>query len=184
MAVTAVYDANVLFPNTLRDLLLRVAQADLVRAKWTDQILAEMLTALERTRPGIAVEKLEILRSRMNAAVRDCLVLGYEPIAETLDLPDKDDRHVLAAAIRCGAQIIVTANVKDFPNTALRPLGIEALRPDEFVLDLIDLDAKIVWACLQQIADSRRNPPGTVDDVLLQLERSGLVESVAALRSS
>ncbi len=182
--VVAIYDANVLYPNTLRDLLLRAAQADLVQAKWTDAILDEVLTALQRTRPDIPVEKLTVLRSRMIAAVRDCLVTGYESLVDSFDLPDKDDRHVLAAAVRCGAQIIVTANIKDFPAGVLQPLGIEALAPDDFIHDLIDLDAKIVWACLQQIADSRRNPPETVDDIMLQLERSGLVESVAALRSS
>jgi hypothetical protein len=72
----------------------------------------------------------------MNASVRDCLVPDFEPLVGGLDLPDKDDRHVLAAAIRCGAQTIVTANVKDFPVTALRRLGIEALTPDDFVFDL------------------------------------------------
>jgi hypothetical protein len=118
----------------------------------------------------------------MNVAVRDCLVRGYEPLVDGLELPDKDDRHVLAAAIRCQAQVIVTANVKDFPQSVLGPFGIEALNPDDFVHDLIDLEAKVVWACLQRIADSRRRPPETVNDVLLQLERSGLVESVAALR--
>lgn len=135
MVVTAVYDANVLFPNTLRDLLIRVAQADMVRAKWTEAILDEMLTALTISRPGIPANKLLVLRNRMNAAV-------------------------------------------------LRPLGIEALSPDDFIHDLIDIDGKIVWACGQQIADSRRNPPEGVEDILSQLERSGLVESVAALRMS
>jgi hypothetical protein len=118
----------------------------------------------------------------MNDAVRDCLVTGFESITETLDLPDKDDRHVLAAAIRCDAQAIVTANLRDFPHHVLSAWGVEAIAPDEFVLDLIDLDLKVVWACVQQIADSRVNPPQDVDEVLSQLERSGLIEAASALR--
>lgn len=73
-------------------------------------------------------------------------MFGYEPMVDGLDLPDQDDRHLLAKAIRCNAQIIVTTNVKDLPNAVLRPLGIEALSPDDFIHDLIDLDGKIVWA--------------------------------------
>jgi hypothetical protein len=91
---------------------------------------------------------------------------------------------VLAAAIACRADAIVTFNLSDFPEDALAQWGIGAWSPDEFLLELIDLDAKRVWGCLQRIADSRRNPPETIDDVLAHLERSGLIESTAALRGS
>jgi hypothetical protein len=99
-----------------------------------------------------------------------------------LKLPDPDDRHVLAAAIKAGAQTIVTSNLKDFPADALAAWNVEAKSPDDFILDQIDLDDRIVWACVQQIVDSRVNPPETVEDVLDALENAGLVESVAALR--
>ncbi|MEV1172406.1 PIN domain-containing protein [Nonomuraea sp. NPDC049784] len=118
----------------------------------------------------------------MNSAVRDCLVEGYEPLIEGLKLSDPDDRHVLAAAIKARAQVIVTLNLKDFPPEDLAAWDIEAKSPDDFVLDLIDLDGRVVWACVQQIADSRTSPPETVDDVLDALEVAGLVESAAALR--
>jgi predicted nucleic acid-binding protein len=182
MTVTAIYDACVLYPNTLRDLLIRLGQAGLVRAKWTGLILDEMLAALGRERPDIPPEKLTVLRDRMNAAVRDCLVTGFETLVDSLDLPDKDDRHVLAAAIRCGAEAIVTFNCRDFPSPTIARWNVEAIDPDDFILDLIDLDAKVVWACLQQIADSRTRPPEGIEDILSQLERSGLIEAVAALR--
>ncbi|WP_245667362.1 hypothetical protein [Actinomadura macra] len=90
---------------------------------------------------------------------------------------------MLAAAIKAGAQIIVTANIKDFPKESLEPWALEAKTPDEFVLDQIDIDDRNVWACVQEIADTRNNPPETVDDVLDALERAGLVEAVAALRA-
>lgn len=182
MTFIVVYDANVLYPNTLRDLLIRIAQAGLVQAKWTMQILDEMLAALARTRPGIPPHKLDRLRDLMNKSVRDCLVTGYEPLIEGLKLPDPDDRHVLAAAIKSGAQVIVTSNLKDFPSADLEPWGTEAKSPDDFVLDQVGIDAPTVAACVQQISDSRVNPPQDVEDVLSQLERDGLVASIAALR--
>ena len=89
---------------------------------------------------------------------------------------------MLAAAIKVGAQVIVTNNLSDFPNDSLAPWSVEAKSPDDFVLDLIDFDARVVYACVQQIVDERRNPPESFDEVLGQLERAGLVESVAELR--
>lgn len=86
-------------------------------------------------------------------------------------------------AIKVGAQVIVTSNLKDFPAECLAPWDIEVKSPDDFVLDQIDLDGRVVWACVQQIADSRNNPPETVEDVLDSLEAAGLVEAVAALRA-
>jgi hypothetical protein len=94
LAFTVVYDANVLYPNTLRDLLIRISQAGLVQAKWTDEILGEMVRALGRNRPDIPSDTLERLRQLMNEAVRDCLVSGYEPLIDGLKLPDPADRHV------------------------------------------------------------------------------------------
>lgn len=183
MAFTVVYDANVLYPNTLRDLLLRIAQSGTVQAKWTNAILDEMAAALRRNRPDIPAEKIERLLELMNRAVRDCLVSGYEPLIEGLKLPDPADRHVLAAAIRAGAQVIVTRNLRDFPRSDLEPWDIEAKSPDAFVLDQVGINVRAVAASVRQIADSRTNPPESIEDILSQLERDGLVESVVALRT-
>jgi predicted nucleic acid-binding protein len=182
MPFVVVYDANALYGNAQRDLLIRIAQSGLVQAKWTDQILDEMLSNLGKKRPDIPAEKLGSLRDLMNKAVRDCLVTGYEPLIESLRLPDPDDRHVLAAAIKSSAQVIVTTNLKHFPEAALRQWNVEAKSPDDFVLDQINIDARIVYSCVREIVNSRRNPPDTVDDVLAELERAGLVQSVAAVR--
>jgi predicted nucleic acid-binding protein len=183
MAFIVVYDANVLYPNTLRDLLIRISQAGLVQARWTNEILDEMLRALARNRPDIPPDTLDRLRQLMNGAVRDCLISGYESLVEELKLPDPADRHVLAAAIKAGAQVIVTANLKHFPAAALRQWDVEAKSPDDFVLDQVGIDGRTVAACVQQIADSRTRPPQNIEDVLSQLERDGLVESIAALRA-
>lgn len=119
----------------------------------------------------------------MNGAIRDALVTGYEQLIGAIDLPDQDDRHVLAAAIKAHAQLIITENLKDFPESALTRWNIEAQSPDEFLLDLIDLDQQTVYAQVQRIVDSWKHPPGTVEDVLSSLEHVGMVETVAALRS-
>jgi predicted nucleic acid-binding protein len=126
MAFVVLYDSNVLYPNTVRDLLIRLAQHGIVQAKWTEQILDEVQEALRRNGVGDDEKRTE-LRRRMNAAVRDCLVTGYESLVEGLKLPDPDDRHVLAAAIKAGAQVIVTDNRKDSrPTTS--PTGTSSAR--------------------------------------------------------
>jgi predicted nucleic acid-binding protein len=177
------YDANVLYPSTLRDLLIRVAQAGLVQATWTERILDEAFSSLSTNRPDLDSAKLARTRELMNQAVRDCLVAGYEQLVDAVELPDPDDRHVLAAAIKARAQVIVTNNLKDFPADVLESWDMEAKSADDFVLDQIDLNRDAVYAAVQRMADARDNPPATFSDILAMLERDGLVESAAALRS-
>jgi predicted nucleic acid-binding protein len=126
MGFVAVYDASVLYPSTTRDLLIRIAQAGLVQAKWTDTILDEVFTSLVKNRPDLDPARLGRTRELMAGAIRDVLVVGYQPLMEVLTLPDPDDRHVLAAAIRARAQLIVTGNLRDFPAAALAPRDVEA----------------------------------------------------------
>ena len=183
MPFVVLYDANVLYPNALRDLLIRIAQGGLVQAKWTDEILDEVFRNLKNNRPELDVVKLERTRELMNRSVRDCLVTRYQQLIEVLELPDPGDRHVLAAAIKAQAQVIVTNNLKHFPSGMLAPWNVEAKDADAFVLDQIDLRKSVVYGAIQQIADSRHNPPMIVGDVLVELERNGLLESVAALRT-
>jgi predicted nucleic acid-binding protein len=184
VAFVVIYDASVLYPSTLRDLLIRIAQSGLAQAKWTEQILDEMFAALKRGRPDLDPAKLDRTRSLMATAVRDWRVTGYESLIDSLKLPDPDDRHVLAAAIRARAQVIVTSNLRHFPAEEVRQWDIEPKSPDGFVRDQIGLDRDIVYAAVQQIADSWRNPPGSTDDVLDRLERGGLAMSVAELRAT
>lgn len=124
MAFIVIYDANVLYPNTLRDLLIRIAQQPhLVQAKWTDQIIDETLRALQKNRSDITEEKAGRLRELINGAVRDCLVTGYQPLIEALDLPDPDDRHVLAAAIKVNAQAHRDQEPEGLPRLRRWPTG-------------------------------------------------------------
>jgi len=118
----------------------------------------------------------------MTKAVADCMVEVYEPLIAGLTLPDPNDRHVLAAAVRAGAQAIVTFNLRDFPDAALAVHGVEAIHPDAFVLDLIDLWPAAVATAVQEQAASLKNPPMSLADVLDVLRNNGLVQSVAKLR--
>lgn len=120
MGFVVVYDACVLYPAALRDLLVRLAASGLYQARRTARILDECFKSIVEARPELA-GKLDRTRALMEAAIPAAMVTGYEPLVPTLTLPDEDDRHVLAAAIRCGAQVIVTTNLRDFPTEALAP---------------------------------------------------------------
>ncbi|MBK8695938.1 MAG: PIN domain-containing protein [Deltaproteobacteria bacterium] len=182
MAFIVVYDACVLYPAPLRDLLVRVALTGLVQAKWTDRILDECFLNVAANRPELSSERLRRTRELMIAAVRDCMVTGCEPLIDGLELSDPDDRHVLAAAIRSNAQVIVTANLKDFPKAALAPYGVEPLHPDEFVLGLVDLAPGVMVRVVAEQAAALRNPIHTIAQLLDTLRSSGLARSVARLR--
>lgn len=136
MPVVVVYDANVLYPSTLRDVLIRVGLARLAYPKWTDRILDEVFRNLRANRPDLDPARLNRTRSLMNDAIRDVTVTGYEHLIDQLDLPDPDDRHVLAAAIHAEAQVIVTRNLRDFPTDRLNAWGVEAQHPDDFLTAL------------------------------------------------
>lgn len=118
----------------------------------------------------------------MTAAVRDCMVTGYANLVDGIDLPDADDKHVVAAAIRAGAQAIVTFNTKDFPARSLADFDIEPTHPDEFLLDLLDLDEALVARVVSEQAADLRHPPHPVSAVLAGLENLRLVGAVARLR--
>lgn len=183
MPFTALYDANVLHPASLRDLLVRLGQTGLFRAKWTEQILDEMINSILARRPDLNSERLARTRQLMCEAVPDCLVRGYEPLIDGLTLPDPDDRHVLAAAVRCSAGVIVTSNLSDFPTDRLESFNIEPQSPDRFVLHLLDLAPGRVATVIQQQATVLADPPQTVEDLLTRLAACGLPRSVAILRT-
>lgn len=181
MAFVVVYDACVLYPAPLRDLLIRLARTGLFRAQWTDLILDECFRNILANRPDLQPAALDRTRALMTKAVPDCLVHGFEHLVDGLDLPDPDDRHVLAAAIRAGAQAIITANMTDFPASKLKAYAVEAIHPDDFVLDLLDLAPGAIASVVVEQAATLKSPPRTVQDLLGTLREQGLVRSVAKL---
>lgn len=118
----------------------------------------------------------------MIEAVPDCLVTGYEPLIEAIELPDQDDRHIVAAAIRCNAEVIVTNNLRDFPTTALRQFSIEAQSPDRFVHHLLETAYDEVVSIITRQAAALSRPPRSYNQILDRLAQVGLPRTVAAIR--
>ncbi|HLJ96248.1 MAG TPA: PIN domain-containing protein [Gemmataceae bacterium] len=179
---TAIYDACVLYPAPLRDFLMHLALTDLFRAKWTDAIHDEWIRNILQDRPDLTREQLERTRALMNIHVRDCLVTNYEDLIPSITLPDPGDRHVLAAAIRGRADVIVTFNLTDFPPDTLAHYGIEAQHPDDFIIHLLDLAPGTVCAAVKRQRENLHSPPKSADELLATFESHGLPQTVARLR--
>ena len=178
---TAIFDACVLYPAPLRDFLMWLGLSGRFRARWSQQIHEEWKRNLLLNRPDLARAQLDRTSDLMDRAIPDGLVHGYQGLIAGLTLPDPDDRHVLAAAIRCGASVIVTFNQRDFPNELLASYGVESQHPDEFVDNLLDLDPAAVVAAAQRQRAQLKNPPADVDQYLDMLLRQGLVQTTKAL---
>jgi len=179
---TAFFDANVLYPAELRNLLMHLALTGIFRAAWSKDVHEEWIGSLLKNRPDLTRSQLERTRTLMDEATIDSVITGYEHLISTLTLPDKDDRHVLAAAIQGKARVIVTLNLKDFPDEALHRYGIRAQHPDDFILDLIEFSPGKVAEAVENHRTSLKNPVKTVDQYLSALEAQGLRHSVAAMR--
>lgn len=179
---TALLDANVLYPAPVRDLLLQLAVTDVYKARWTIDIHREWIENLLENEPHRNRAKLERTRDLMDSNTRDALVTGYENLIPSLQLPDPNDRHVLAAAIVGRCDVIVTANLKDFPDAALAPFGIDAQHPDEFLCNHLHLAHGLFCRCVQNIRSRLKNPPRTPVDYLEILTRNGLAATAAELR--
>jgi hypothetical protein len=179
---TVVYDACVLYPAPLRSLLMYLAVTDLYHARWSDEIHEEWMRNVVKDHADISRTQVERIRDLMNLHVRDGLVTGYEPLIDTLTLPDPNDRHVLAAAIHCEADTILTFNLKDFPPEVLKPYDIEAQHPDKFLSCQLDMFPQVVCSAARRQRQSLKRPPMDVERYLASLERQGLAQTVSSLR--
>ena len=179
-----VLDACVLYSFAVRDLLLRLAVEGLLRVRWTETILDETFDSIRRTRPDLDPERLERTRRLMCEAIPECLVTGYEDLIGTLELPDPDDRHVLAAAIRCRARAIVTYNLRDFPDGLLEAHEIEALHPDDLVMELLDRSEPSVIGVVEEQAGALQAPALSVEKLCGILSKHGLVQSMARVQDA
>ena len=182
MAYTVVVDANVLYDASARDLLIRFSARGLVRVRWTDDILDECFHSLRRNRPGISEERWLRIRKLMCDAIPDCLITGYEPLIEAIQLPDIGDRHVVAAAIKSDAQAIVTYNIRDFPEGSIGRYDVEVTHPDDFFVNQIDLIPAAAVRIIQELAGDLKAPPKTPVEVVDGLEARGLAVTASRLR--
>jgi hypothetical protein len=170
---TVVFDSCVLFSIRLTSLLMFLAMSGLFRARWSSDIHREWMTAVAKER-GLRISDLEARREAMDAAVPDSCVTGYEDLIAGLTLPDPNDRHVLAAAVRCGASAIITFNERDFPESSLQSKGIHVRHPDDFIMDLHGLHRRALVEAAKTDLAHYTNPPLDVEAYIEGLRKCGI----------
>ena len=161
---------------------MRLTLNGLFQARWSADVHEEWIRAVLRDRPDLPRERLFQVRDAMDEHAEDSLVTGYKSVIDGLDLPDMNDRHVLAAAIVGHADVIVTHNLRHFPAEILGRYGIEAQHPDEFIRHLLDLSPVLVVGAVRDQQSGLARPPISMVDLLVLFERLGLTETVAELR--
>ncbi|MBL7501288.1 PIN domain-containing protein [Frankia sp. CNm7] len=171
MTLPALLDTCVLYPAYLCDTLLRLAEADAYRPLWSADILDELRRNVIDA--GLPAERVDRRIGNMRRYFPDAAVTGYEHLVDGMT-NDPKDRHVLAAAVRAKAEIIVTFNLRDFPEPALKPYDVVAIHPDDFLLDQLDLHPALTVEVLEDQAASYRREPTTIAGLLPLLERTGL----------
>lgn len=179
MAEIYLLDANVLYSYTLRDLFVTLGTLG-VSIRWSDQIEAEFLAARIRKRPDHQPRVERTLELMRLAIPRYRAVASDRKISE-LNLPDPEDRHVLAAAIQAGAEVIVTANLRDFPPHALAFHGIEALTPDQALQALLDENPERMVEAITEVRGRMVEPPLSLEDWLDRLRKMGCHQTAGKL---
>lgn len=174
MAFPALLDTCVLYPQYLSDTLLTQAYAGTFRPLWSRGVLEELGRALAED-AHLTDNQIRHRLDRMRCAFPDAEVVGYEYLIEGMTNHEKD-RHVLAAAVRSNVEVLVTFNIKDFPESALKPFDISAVHPDEFLLDQLDLYPGVILGCLEDQVNRYIgiNGPMTISALLRPLERAGV----------
>ncbi len=178
---TCVLDTNVIYPIEIRDLLFWFAYFELFTPKWSNHIFDEWEKVMKEK--GVEENEIKKRTNRANLAFPDALVTNYEPLIETLELPDPKDRHVMAAAIKTNANLIVTNNLKDFPEEYLSRFGLSAKSADDFITDIIDLNHDKAVKAFKKLVLNRRNPDLDEYEVLDVMRKNGLKESADYLHS-
>ena len=176
-----ILDANVLFPFRVRDVLLTFAHDGLFRARFTEEIMAEWTQNLLKRKPSLE-DSINSQVNMIRQTFDECFVTGHMPLIEGLEMPDKDDRHVLAAAVRCSAQVIVTENKRDFPPDLLEEYDIEVLGADEMLVNTYELFPVEAARALGRVRGRYKNPHMNVSEFLLDLTRVGLPKLAATAR--
>lgn len=171
-------DANVLGPALPRNIALTLAECGLYRPRWSGEILAETERYIS-SKAGAEAAQRNVLC--IQTAFPEGSVEISSSALERLSLPDEDDRHVLAAAIKVRAQLIVTDNLSDFPSAVLEDFEIEAISADAFFADTMTLDTSTALASISAMRRRLNDPTITPDELILKCERSGLLETSALL---
>jgi hypothetical protein len=184
---TVLADACSLVPALNRNILLSLAEAEFFRVRWSARIMGETSRGIAKTlqRHGVSdsIQQAERVCLAMQSAFEDASVTGYERLMLGLEnLPDVNDAHVIAAAVKTRASIIVTENLKHFPPAILDPLDLEAKTLDSFVADTIGLDTGRAVASVRRMRERLKKPEKSAEVLLLDMEARGLIQTADALR--
>jgi hypothetical protein len=177
----AILDAYVLYPAPVRDLMLQLARDGAYRARWTNDIHDEWIRNVLRNRPDLTTAQLACTRRQMDTHIPDALVGGHARWIDSVQLPDPDDRHVVAAAIAAGATLIVTFNLRDSPAPALAPFDIEAIHPDALIVQLLEEEPALLRPALA-IQQRLVKTPIAFDAYVARLADLGLPRSAEVLQ--
>lgn len=180
---TAVLDTNVLYPVIIRDVLFWFAYYDMYTPAWSNHIFEEWETVCKRKFPDMPSEQIINRLKNADEAFPFARVEYYESLMEGLTLHDPDDNHVLAAAIKINANVIVTQNIKDFPEDYLLKFNVGVKSADDFICDIIDLDAETAVKAFREMVFSKKRPPMDEFQVLDSMRKVGLMESANYLHS-
>ena len=181
--IVVVLDACVLYPAPLRDFLLHIAEIALYQPKWTYILQNEWVRNLLKNREDLSEKDLLKTAKAMNNAFPNALTKDFESLIENIILPDIDDRHVVACAIKASAKQIITFNLKDFPAKTLVNYDLKAVHPDKFITNLLNTNPQKVVQALKKQVLSLKNPPISEDKVLEKLEVCGLTQSIKLLKN-
>ena len=178
---TCVLDTCVIYPLEVRDVLLWFAHFDLYVPKWTVDIHREWDAVMERK--GVDKEERRKRCEAIDTAFPFARVINYQPLIEQLNLPDDNDNHVLAAAIKVNANLIVTNNLKHFPENYLATFGLSVKSADDFLADIVDLDTETSLKAFRTLVSYRRNPEMDDFQVLDAMRRNGLIDTANYIHS-
>ncbi len=178
---TAVLDTNVIYPLISRDILFWFAYYDLFIPKWSKHIFDEwkMVMIEKGVTESQAIQRID----KANRAFPDALVKNYQGLIKLLDLPDMKDRHVLAAAIKTNADLIVTNNLRDFPCEYLNTFDLVVKSADDFLTDIVDLNQLDAIAAFKELVQNKKKPELDEFEVLGQLRKASLVNTADYLHS-
>ena len=184
---TAFIDACSLAGALTRNLLLTLAEAEFFRVRWSVSVLDETQKAIQKIliKKDVEDARERAVRARraMETAFEDAMVIDFEKFLCVAEgIPDPKDAHVVAAALKTQAAVIVTENIKHFPPELMAQLNLDIRSADIFIADTIALDEGKAVAAIRKMRERFKKPEMTAESLLIEIEAVGLTETADMLK--